>query len=411
MSKGFINTQNGHDLLSSLSESFSMPKDQIYLNGNSLGPLQTKVQQRLKEVVSVEWGEDLITSWNKHDWIDLPTRVGEKIAPIIGAASGQVICCDSISINLFKLLVSALQLRPGRTRILSQRDNFPTDLYVAQGLEQLLGKSRCTLELKSTKDLTAAMNDTVAVLMLSHVNFRDGSINDAADLTHKAHKNGILVIWDLAHSAGVLSLAMDDWEVDFAVGCGYKFLNGGPGAPSFLYVNRRLQGQFSQPLQGWMGHQKPFEFDPAYLPSEGMRQFLSGTPQILSLIALDSALEIFKDLDLGLLQEKAAALAECFLNLVSEKPALDEFQLESPRDSSKRGAQLSFSHPNAYAVSRAWSEEGVIADFRAPNLLRVGFSPMVLSFRDIELSVKKLVKVIQSRSFLDQKFQEKQSVT
>ena len=411
MSTGFTNTQNGDDSLSSFRKSFLIPKDRIYLNGNSLGPLQTKVQKRLKEVVSVEWGEDLITSWNKHGWMDLPNRVGEKVAPIIGAGSGQVICCDSISINLFKLLASALQLRPGRTKILSQIDNFPTDLYVAQGLERILGKSRCALELSSAKDLTAAMDDSVAVLMLSHVNFRDGSIHDIANLTRTAHENGILVIWDLAHSAGVLRVALDDWDVDFAVGCGYKFLNGGPGAPSFLYVNRRLQGQFSQPLQGWMGHRTPFEFDPVFSPAEGMRQFISGTPQILSLVALDSALEIFQDLDMGLLQEKAAALAEHFLKLVSEESELKEFQLASPRDSSKRGAQLSFSHPNAYAISRAWSEEGVIADFRAPNLLRVGFSPMVLSFTEIELAVKKLVTVIQRRIFLDQKFEEKQSVT
>jgi kynureninase len=411
VSTGVTNTQNGDDSLSSFRKFFFIPKDKIYLNGNSLGPLQTKVQKRFKEVVSVEWGEDLITSWNKHGWMDLPNRVGEKVAPIIGAGSGQVICCDSISINLFKLLASALQLRPGRTKILSQIDNFPTDLYVAQGLERLLGKSRCTLQLNSSKDLIAKMNDTVAVLMLSHVNFRDGSIHDAADLTKKAHENGILVIWDLAHSAGVLSLALDDWDVDFAVGCGYKFLNGGPGAPAFLYVNRRLQGQFQQPLQGWMGHRAPFEFDPVFSPAEGMRQFISGTPQILSLVALDSALEIFQDLEMGLLQEKAAALAEHFLKLVSEESELKEFQLASPRDSSKRGAQLSFSHANAYAISRAWSEEGVIADFRAPNLLRVGFSPMILSFTEIELAVKKLVTVIQNRTFLDKKFEEKQSVT
>ena len=411
MSENFAINRDEGDSLSNLRESFSIPKNVIYLNGNSLGPLQFRVKQRLEEVVDLEWGEDLITSWNKHGWMDLPEKVGEKIAPIIGASSGQVVCCDSISINLFKLLASAIQLRPNRTKILSQVDNFPTDLYVAEGLARMLGKSRCTLELCPSKDLVAKMTDEVSVLMLSHVNFRDGSILDVADLTRRAHDIGILVIWDLAHSAGVLSIALDDWDVDFAVGCGYKYLNGGPGAPSFLYVNRRLHGQFIQPLQGWMGHEKPFQFDQEFVPAAGIRQFVAGTPQILSLVALDSALEIFRDLDIVSLQEKASALSGYFLELVLKESDLDGFQLVSPTDPLKRGAQLSFSHPSAYAISRAWIEEGVIADFRAPNILRVGFSPMILSIQDIDLAVKKLIAVMQSRSFLEEKFQEKQNVT
>ena len=411
MPKDFSMMRGEGDSLSSLRESFLLPEGVIYLNGNSLGPLQFRVKQRLKEVIDIEWGEDLITSWNKHGWIDLPDRVGEKIAPIIGASSGQVVCCDSISINLFKLLASAMQLRPNRNKILSQVDNFPTDLYVAEGLERMLGTSRCALKLCSSKDLIAAMNEEVAVLMLSHVNFRDGAILDVADLTRKAHENGILVVWDLAHSAGVLSIALDDWDVDFAVGCGYKYLNGGPGAPSFIYVNRRLHGQFIQPLQGWMGHEKPFQFDHEFVPAAETRQFVAGTPQILSLVALDSALEIFQGLDIVSLQEKALELSEYFLELVLKESDLDEFQLVSPTDPSKRGAQLSFSHLSAYAISRAWIEEGVIADFRAPNILRVGFSPMILSIKDIDLAVKKLIAVIQSRSFLEEKFQKKQNVT
>ena len=411
MTEELVISRGEWDSLSNLRESFSIPENVIYLNGNSLGPLQLRVKQRLKEVVDIEWGEDLITSWNKHGWMDLPDRVGEKIAPIIGASSGQVVCCDSISINLFKLLASAVQLRPNRTKILSQVDNFPTDLYVAAGLARMLGESRCTLELCPSKDLIAAMTDEVSVLMLSHVNFRDGSILDVADLTRRAHDIGILVIWDLAHSAGVLSIALDDWDVDFAVGCGYKYLNGGPGAPSFLYVNKRLHGQFIQPLQGWMGHEKPFQFEQEFVPSAGIRQFVTGTPQILSLAALDSALEIFQNLHISSLQEKALALSEHFLELILKESDLDEFQLISPTNPSKRGAQLSFSHPSAYAISRAWIEEGVIADFRAPNILRVGFSPMMLSFTDIDLAVKKLIAVIQSRLFLEEKFQEKQNVT
>ena len=411
MTSELIDTKDLADPLSGLRKSFLMPKDIIYLNGNSLGPLQVNVQQRMKEVVSIEWGEDLISSWNKHNWIDLPIRVGEKIAPIVGAARGQVVCCDSISINLFKLLASALRLRPERPKILSQEDNFPTDLYVAQGLEQLLGKSRCTLELRSAENLIEAMTSEVAVLMLSHVNFRDGKVHDIAALTKRAHKEGILVIWDLAHSAGVLRLDLDGWDVDFAVGCGYKFLNGGPGAPSFIYVNRSLQGQFEQPLQGWMGHESPFEFVPEFSPADGVQHFISGTPQILSLVALDSALDIFRGLEVGSLEQKSAALIECFLELFFEKHDLKDFKLISPRDSARRGAQLSFSHPNAYAICRAWSEEGVIADFRAPNILRMGFSPMILSFEDVELALTKLAELVRQGKFLDKRFEEKQRVT
>ena len=403
--------RNQRDALLKLRASFLIPKEIIYLNGNSLGPLQSKVRERLDEVVSLEWGEDLIMGWNKHNWFDLPMRVGEKIAPIIGAARGQVVSCDSISINLFKLLASALELRPDRTQILTQIDNFPTDLYVAQGMEQLLGKSRCELVLKPAKDIVSAMNAKVAVLMLSHVNFRDGAVHDMATITEKAHQAGILVIWDLAHSAGVLQLELDEWGVDFAVGCGYKFLNGGPGAPSYVYVNRSLHGEFSQPLKGWMGHEKPFEFDPSFLPAEGVRQFISGTPQILSLVALESALDIFCGVEIALLQERTVALAEHFLELISKAPGLKDFQLESPTESLKRGAQLAFSHPEAYAICRAWAEEGVIADFRAPNLLRIGFSPMILSFEEIDLAVEKLVGVIIEERFLNQKFQERLRVT
>ena len=403
--------RNQRDALLKLRASFLIPKEIIYLNGNSLGPLQSKVRERLDEVVSLEWGEDLITGWNKHNWFDLPMRVGEKIAPIIGAASGQVVSCDSISINLFKLLASALELRPGRRQILTQIDNFPTDLYVAQGMAQLLGKSRCELVMKPAKEIVSAMSAKVAVLMLSHVNFRDGAVHDMAMITEKAHQAGILVIWDLAHSAGVLQLELDGWGVDFAVGCGYKFLNGGPGAPSYVYVNRSLHGEFSQPLKGWMGHEKPFEFDPSFLPAEGVRQFISGTPQILSLVALESALDIFCGVEIALLQERTVALAEHFLELISKAPGLKDLQLESPPEPLKRGAQLAFSHPEAYAICRAWAEEGVIADFRAPNLLRIGFSPMILSFEEIDLAVEKLVGVIIEERFLNQKFQERLRVT
>ncbi len=402
---------DSNDGLFAKRELFSLPEGIIYLNGNSLGPLPNNVRHRLDSVLNEQWGKDLIGSWNKHEWIDLPRKVGEKIAPIIGATSGQVLCCDSVSLNLFKLLASCLQLRPNRKRILSQEDNFPTDLYAAQGLQQLLGSSNCQLEVVSSRELVSAVDDEVAVLMLSHVNFRDGAAHDIESLTRLAHERGALVIWDLAHSAGILPLSLDEWNVDFAVGCGYKYLNGGPGAPSFLYINNRHHDQFVQPLQAWMGHKAPFNFDQEFVPAEGAGQFMTGTPPILSLAALDEALDVFADVDIQQLQEKHMLLSEYFLSMMEEYPELKDLELISPKNVNKRGAQLSFSHPEAYAICRAWAEAGVIADFRSPNLLRVGFSPLVLRFKELEMAVKALVEIMDGELFAEPRFQQRLKVT
>ena len=411
MSTKQINTLDANDKLSGKRELFNLPDGVIYLNGNSLGPLPCNVQQRLDAVISGQWGKDLIGSWNKHGWIDLPLRVGEKIAPMLGAASGQVLCCDSISLNLFKLLASCLQLRPERKLVLSQKDNFPTDLYVAQGLQQLLGTSSCRLQMVAAEQLADALSDEVAVLMLSHVNFRDGAVQDIAALTQIAHERDVLVIWDLAHSAGILPLSLDEWNVDFAVGCGYKFLNGGPGAPSFVYMNSRHHDQFTQPLQGWMGHKTPFEFDPSFTPAEGIGQFMTGTPPILSLAALDAALDVFADVDVKQLREKSMALAEYFLKLVERQPALRDLQLTSPKEATRRGGQLSFAHSEAYAICRAWEDVGVIADFRSPDLLRIGFSPLILCFEEIERSVQMLFEVMHNKAFSEARFHQRLKVT
>jgi len=402
---------DSNDELFAKRELFSLPEGIIYLNGNSLGPLPINVRQRLDSVLNEQWGKDLIGSWNKHEWIDLPEKVGEKIAPIIGATSGQVLCCDSISLNLFKLLASCLQLRPSRKIILSQKDNFPTDLYAAQGLQQLLGFSNCHLEVVNSSELVNAVNDDVAVLMLSHVNFRDGAAHDIEALTKVAHERGVLVIWDLAHSAGILPLSLDEWNVDFAVGCGYKFLNGGPGAPSFIYMNSRHHDQFVQPLQAWMGHKAPFDFDRNFIAAEGVGQFMTGTPPILALAALDEALDVFIGVDIQQLRDKHMLLSEYFLDMVEQHSALKDLELISPINTNKRGAQLSFSHPEAYAICRAWAEAGVIADFRSPNLLRVGFSPLILRFEELEMAVKALVEIMVSELFAETRFQHRLKVT
>jgi len=274
-----------------------------------------------------------------------------------------------------------------------------------------LGSPRCQLDRVTPDQLSDVLNEEVAVLMLSHVNFRDGYIHDMAEMTRLAHKQGALVIWDLAHSAGVLPLELDKWNVDFAVGCGYKFLNGGPGAPAFIYANSNHQGKFSQPLWGWMGHKAPFEFDTGFVSAEGVGQFMTGTPPILSLAALDASLDTFEDIDLYKLREKSIALTECFLQLVEQQPALADLQLKSPRKVERRGSQLSFAHPEAYGICRAWADAGVIADFRSPDLLRIGFSPLILRFEEIAQAVHTLAEVMRNKTYAEAEYQQRLKVT
>lgn len=387
---------------------FDLPAGKIYLDGNSLGALPLAVIDRLQATLLQQWGTDLISSWNTHGWIDLPQRVGEKIAPLIGAAPGQVICCDSISVNLFKLLANALQLRPGRTVVLSVTDNFPTDLYMAQGLETLLGNAQCDLQQLAETDLLAAINEKVAVVMLSHVNFRSGAIAPMQEITAAAHAAGALVIWDLAHSAGALPVALDDCEVDFAVGCGYKYLNGGPGAPAFVYAAQRHHADTQQPLSGWMGHGEPFAFDTGYRPAKGMAQFLCGTPPILSLAALDAALDVLADTTTEQRRQKSITLGTLFVDLVEQCELANTLQLQSPTEPQQRGSQLAWSHPEAYGLCQAWIEQGVTADFREPDILRVGFSPLYTGFMDIFAAIERLRTVLANAAHLDPRWQQRQ---
>lgn len=406
-----IKDKDSDDRLAHKRDEFHLPSGRIYLNGNSLGPLPRSAKQRARELIERQWGEDLVASWNTHGWIDLPFTAGEKIAALVGAGPEQVLCCDSISINLFKLLAVCLQLQSGRRVVLSQQDNFPTDLYAAHGLQQLLGENRCELKAVGADQLQQCLTEEVAVLFLTHVNFRSGKLHDMQALTRQAQAQGILVVWDLAHSAGVLPLALDAWGVDFAVGCGYKFLNGGPGAPAFIYANRKHHDQFEQPLQGWMGHASPFEFDPGWEPAGGIAQFLTGTPTILSLATLDAALDVFDDIAIGDVRAKSTELSSLFLALVESHDELKDLVPESPRDSAQRGSQLAFSHPQAYAICRALTAEGVIADFRSPDLLRVGFSPLILTYEDIWRSVEILAKVVGKGSYKAGEFNRRLKVT
>jgi kynureninase len=400
-----------NDPIAGKRHEFSLPENIIYLDGNSLGAMPLAAHERSLQVMQQQWGQDLVRSWNTHHWIDLPIQVGEKIAPLLGAASGQVICCDSTSVNLFKLLCSALGMQKNRRVVLSQKDNFPADLYMVQGLSELGRNGLCEPRVCACAEIDAQLDETIAVLLLTHVNFRSGKLHDMQKLTSLAHKKGILVIWDLAHSAGALPLELDEWGVDFAVGCGYKYLNGGPGAPAFIYVAERHQETINQPLSGWMGHATPFTFDEKYRPAPGVQQFLCGTPAILSMSVLEAALSVFESVNMHDLRTKSIGLSELFLELTGSNKDLGELTLVSPRESNKRGSQLAFAHPQAFSICQALIDRGIITDFRAPDILRIGFAPLYISYRDVWDTVHSLAEIMANKIYRLEKYSRTQKVT
>lgn len=398
------------DPLARLRERFDLPAGTVYLNGHSLGALPLGVSERLERLVQTEWGKDLVAGWNVHDWIGLPKRVGDRIARLLGAAPGQVICADSISVNLFKLLSTALSMQADRRVILSQQDNFPTDLYMAEGLASLLGPDRCRLRSVPAERLLDALDDQIAVLMLTQVNFRDGRLHDIRTITEAAHARGVMVLWDLAHSAGVLPLELDEWQVDMAVGCGYKYLNGGPGAPAFLYLAQRHHDHARQPLSGWMGHAQPFAFDPVYEPAGGVQRYLAGTPGILGMTALDVALDLFEDLDIDQVRERSIALTQAFIDALAAL-RLEGVSVLTPTDPAQRGSQVSIAHEKSWAISQALIARGVMVDFRAPDVIRFGFSPLYNRFADVGAAIDVLSRVLSDKSYLDPAFARKKKVT
>jgi kynureninase len=398
------------DPLAAWRARFVLPDGVIYLDGNSLGPLPKATAGVLDDVVRRQWGQDLITSWNRHAWVDLPQRLGAKIGRLIGAAPHEVIVADSTSVNLFKLIAAALGLRPGRRVVISERNNFPTDLYVAQGLEDLLGE-RMELRLVASEELEAALDGDTALLMLTHVDYRTGRVHDMARLTRAAHDVGALALWDLAHSAGAVPVELNAAGADLAVGCGYKYLNGGPGAPAFLFVAERWHEQVRQPITGWFGHAEPFAFDTAYRPAPGIARFLAGTPPILSLKALEAGVDMLLQVDQRELRQKAIALTEAFIGLVDERCAGFGFTVASPRPAEARGAQVALRHPEGYPIVQALIARGVIGDFRAPDLLRFGFAPLYVRFVDIWDAVDAL-RVVMTEGVWDQPaFKQRATVT
>ncbi len=404
------------DSLRSVAATFELPDGTVYLDGNSLGALPKTVKPRMLEVIEQQWGQDLISSWNKHQWIDLAHSVGAKLAPLLGVKPTQVVACDSISVNLFKLLNSALAQRPERKIVLSAQNNFPTDLYVAQGVEQLLGSERCKLTSVAPDALHAHLTADVAVLMLTQVDFRSGALLDMQALTAQAHAHGTLVIWDLAHSAGVVPLQLNACDVDFAVGCGYKFLNGGPGAPAFMSVNERYLSNLNQPIQGWMGHAQPFEFATDYHPAPNIKQLLTGTPAILSLAAFDAALEVYRDIDVTDLRQKSLSLSCFYIELFDpyqsqHAETFAGFRLNARLADAERGSHVALEHDEAYPISQALIAHNVIIDFRAPNLIRFGFAPLYNSHQDVLTSLQTLHWLMQEEVYLEPVYQHRKSVT
>ena len=400
------------DPIATLRDAFAIPDGVTYLDGNSLGALPKSVPEHLDNVVRAQWGADLIRSWNTHQWIDLPQLTARKLAPLLGVESHQVTVCDSISINLFKALSIALAHQTERSLVLSNTQNFPTDLYIAQGLEHLLGEQRCQLKTVDTHAIESALSDEVAVLMLTQVDFRTGELLDIERLTRLAHEVGAVVIWDLAHSTGVIPLELNQWNVDIAVGCGYKYLNGGPGAPAFIALNEALLTAPNQPIWGWMGHAAPFAFNADYEPAANSRQMLTGTPGILSLAALNAALDVFNGVDMYAVREKSVRLSSLFIQGVALLDShLEGVTLPYSFEPEQRGSHVALRHPDAYAVTQALIARHVIIDFRAPDLMRFGFAPLYNRYYDVVIALDALLSIITSKTYQHPEYHQRATVT
>ena len=429
--------RDGEDALAPLRDQFMLPEGVIYVDGNSLGALPRATPERVAAAVRQEWGDGLIRSWNDAGWITLPQRVGDRIGALVGARPGETVAADSTSVNLFKVLSAASRIvkadAPARRVIVSERQNFPTDLYIAEGLCRDLGWSLELLEPPAIVErLSAGRGADVAVLMLTQVNYRTGALHDMAAMTALAHAAGALAVWDLAHSAGALPVDLNGAGADFAIGCGYKFLNGGPGAPAFVWAHLRHAERFWQPLSGWMGHAAPFTFRPEYQPAPGIGRFLCGTPAVLSLTALECGVDTLHAADalggMAAIRAKSVALTELFIALVDERCAALGFALASPRDARSRGSQVSLTHASAdgashgYAIMQALIARGVIGDFRAgtaadaygpalPDILRFGFTPLYLRFVDVHDAVEHLVQVMDAQEYREARFNKRSAVT
>jgi len=398
---------DGADPLAFARERFVLPEGTIYLDGNSLGALPKATSPHLFDRVERQWGEDLIAGWNTHGWIDAPLRVAAKLAPIVGAKPRELLVADSTSVCLFKLLAAAVRARPGRRTILVQDGNFPTDTYVAEGLAEMLG-----LEVRRADpgDIASAIDADTAVVSLSHVDYRTGARIDMVAVNEAGRAAGALVVWDLCHSAGAIEFDLSGSGCELAVGCGYKYLNGGPGAPAFLYVAEHLQDELQPPLQGWMGHAEPFAFEESYRPTHGIARFLTGTPSILALTALDAGLDTFAGIAMADVETKSHALLKLFIGEVEARCG-DQIALFGPRALAKRGSHVCFAHPEGYAVIQALIARGIVGDFRAPDLMRFGFTPLYMSFEEAWRAADALADILATREWNQPRFRQRRKVT
>ena len=399
---------DAEDPLAAFRDRFDLPDGVLYLDGNSLGALPSATPQRLAEVTRQEWGQGLIRSWNAADWIGAPQRVGGKIARLIGAETDEVIVADSTSVNLYKLLSAGLTASPGRRVILSEPGNFPTDLYIAQGLAAA-DASVSVRTLPRDEIIAAASPDTL--VMLTHVHYKTGQKFDMRAVTQAVQAKGGMILWDLSHSAGAVELELSANSVDLAVGCGYKYLNGGPGAPAFLYVAQRHQAALRSPLSGWMGHAAPFAFGDDYAPAPGLDRFLCGTPPILSLAALECGVDLFLEADMTAVTEKSQRLCDLFIAWVEDHCAGCGLTLLTPRDPASRGSHVSFAHANGYDVMQALIARGVIGDYREPNAMRFGFTPLYLGYADVWRAVQVLKDILTTRAWDDPRYAARAAVT
>ena len=410
---------DARDTLASLREQFALPEGVLYLDGNSLGAAPRAAQERARQVIAEEWGEGLIRSWNTAGWFDLPRRLGSKLARLVGAGNDEVVVTDTTSANLFKVLAAALrqqkQAAPGRRVIVSERNNFPTDLYITQGMIDMLASlGGASYELRlidGPEQLGAALDGDVAVLLLTHVNYQTGYMYDMAAATEAAHACGALAVWDLCHSAGAVPVDLNGANADYAVGCTYKYLNGGPGSPAFLWVHERHQDGFWQPLSGWWGHARPFAMEPGYDPHAGIRRYLCGTQPIVSLALVECGLDTFAATDMQQLRAKSLALTTLFMDLVAQECAGFPLTLNTPVDARHRGSQVGYEHPEGFAVVQALIARGVIPDYREPRIMRFGFTPLYIRFEDVWNAVAILKEILQTGSWDRPEHRQRGTVT
>lgn len=399
------------DPLRAFRERFVLPQGVIYLDGNSLGAASHAALAELETAARQEWSQDLIRSWNNAGWFDMPVKLGDRIGRLVGAAESQIVVGDTTSVNIFKALHAALALRPGRNVIVAESGSFPTDLYMAEGVVSTRPGTALKLEGVDAPAIEDLIDETVAVVLVNHVNFKSGALRDMGALTKRIHDAGALAVWDLCHSAGALPVELDATDADFAVGCTYKYLNGGPGAPAFIYAAKRHHENIVQPLSGWWGHARPFAMETGFEAAPGIRRFQCGTQPMLSLRALKGALDIWDEVDMQALREKSLALTDLFIELVEARCGQYGVSLETTCARASRGSQVSFAHDHAYEVMQALIERGVIGDFRAPSTLRFGFTPLYTSYRDVWNAVAVLEDILASGVWKEPRFAVRAAVT